>query len=128
MGKLVLYAIGNSEKFSYFIFRKDEKLLESLDSNLRKIFTLYTSLVYENYEENDQKKNNIFKLNDTHWSVDLGNGWKRLDIFFGAKRVYVTLFCNEKEREKFNNLLEEFTEMPEPKKLKKLKKRKNGKK
>ncbi|MBI3622825.1 hypothetical protein HY212_01955 [Candidatus Pacearchaeota archaeon] len=126
MEKLVLYAIGNSGKFNYFIFKKDKRLLEVLDKIFNKVFERYLQLYGDDIEQ--LRGRDVFRLKDMHDPININGRGHRIDIFYGDKRVYVSVICEDEDRVFINELLEEYAEMPEPKKLKKIKKKKNGKK
>ena len=126
---MVLKGIGNYQNFNYYIFKKDKKLLETLDGLFKKVFDMYTELSYDEIED---KRTDIFKLKDKHHS-DMSNKGAGITIFYGDKEIYLTIICNNSMRLKFNEALGKIAEMPKPKKLREKivwgnKKRKNGKK
>lgn len=59
------------------------------------------------------------KKKDIHKSI-FGRGQEeRLDIFYGDKKMFITIYCSQKKRLKFNEELFKIAEMPKSK-IKKL--------
>lgn len=112
-----MYSIGNSEKFNYYILKKDKDLLKDLDKLFKDLNIFSNFSVDEKKDKKGEVKlypRNIFKLRDIHEGFEGGN--KRVDIFYGSKRIYLTLICNQELRKKFNEELSKITKMVKPKK------------
>jgi len=108
MTKIKLYAIGNEENFNYYIFDKKQKVAESLSMILHKVLGVY--LEFNNPE--NTKKVNIEKYKDYHERDRAGK--IRVDIFYGDKKMFVTINCSEEDRLRFNEELFKIAEMPKP--------------
>ena len=119
MKEIKLYGIGNEENFNYYIFDKKQKVAEWLSMILHEILGIYFE--FDNLEnkkgQKTLKKINIEKYKDYHESINSDKG-KRVDIFYGNKKMFITLICSKSERLKFNEKLFETAEMLEVKKIK----------
>ena len=117
MKKIKLHAIGNDGDFNYYIFDKKNEVIIILNKLFNKIFKsgLQFYIDYENKKGNwSEKERNFEKERDSHESVGLIN--KRIDVFYGDKKIFVAINCSEKLRLKFNEELAKISTMPEPKK------------
>ena len=115
MKKIRLNGIANSENFNYYIFEKTENLLESLSKVFKEVLGVDFILSYEQQDNNGNwkiKTTNVFKEKDSHDAVSRSIGKPRIDIFYGDKKVFLTIVCSNKERLKFNEELEKIAEMP----------------
>jgi hypothetical protein len=110
--KITLHAIGNDENFNYYIFDKKQNVMELLSKILWKIFGIDPL----SEDSISKKKINIEKFTDIHFSDSSNKG--RLDIFYGNKKMFLSLHCSEKLRLKFNEELSKIAIMPKPKKIK----------
>ncbi len=117
--KIKLYGIGNEGNFNHYEFDKKQQIAESLAMILNKLFGVY----WEFHEEYQNKKKkfvtrtiNIEKYKDYHGVINSRN--PRMDIFYGDKKMFITLNCSEKDRLRFNEELFKIAEMPKPKKRK----------
>jgi len=130
--KIKLYGIGNTEKFNYYIFDKKQEIAEKLAKISEKVFNLKWSFTYTQEDEKTIRtiKINIEKYKDKHVTVSNKNA--RIDVFYGNKKMFITVYCSLKLRAKLNNELKKITVMPEVKTkgsfFKEKKRRKNGKK
>ena len=117
--KLKLYSIGNEGDFNYYSFDKTQKVVEALSKSFKDIFDLYLDL-RESYEDKNGNLNYrkiYFKnLSDVHDSLGGYDGKARIDIFYGDKKIFVTINCSAKFRLKFNEELFKYFDMPKPKK------------
>ena len=121
MKKIKLYSIGNEGNFNYYIFDKKEEVIEELGKTLREIFGIYISS-HESYEDKKgkwkERKINFERRRDFHEVIGYKiNNKPRVDMFYGSKKIFVTIICSQKERLKFNEELEKVSLMPKPKKL-----------
>ncbi len=119
--KIKLHAIGNEGNFNYYIFDKKKVVVETLSKILTKILDLKINL----YNPDNNKKINIEKHKDFH--ENLGHRIRinsRSDIFYGDKKMFITIHCSQKLRLKFNEELFKIVKMPKPSKIKKIKRNK----
>ena len=111
--KMILHSIGNVEDFSYYIFDKKQEVIEKLSKILSGALGAEIYL-YEEYKDKKGKwkqiKINFEKIKDEHYS------YGRANLFFGNKKIFLTLVCPDKDRLKFNGELFKFFNMPKPKK------------
>lgn len=120
MKKIKLHAIGNDENFNYYIFDKKNEVIVVLNKLFNKIFKsgLQSYIDYEDKKGNwSKKKRNFEEEKESHESVGLIN--RRIDIFYGDKKIFIAIHCQQKLRLKFNEELAKISTMPEPKKEKK---------
>lgn len=110
MKKIILHSIGNQDNFNYYIFDKKQNVMEILSKILFDIFEAEPLYIP------GKKKINIEKFTDVHHG-DFGK--IRLDIFYGNKKMFVSIHCSENLRLKFNEELFKIAEMPKPIKIKK---------
>ena len=113
--KITLHSIGNQDNLNFYVFDKKQKVAEILDEILGEILDME---ILHGCLSKD-KKINIEKYSDIHQSDFSKNG--RIDVFFGNKKMFVTIHCSEKLRLKFNEALFKYTKMPKPIKIKKKK-------
>jgi hypothetical protein len=117
--KIKLHAIGNQKTYNYYIFDKKQEVIEILNKLVWKIFKLDLGL-YEEYNNKTgkwkRKKINTETQKDIHKTI--GNE-PRIDIFYGDKKMYLTINSPWGLRLKFNNELFKIGSMPKEKKLKK---------
>jgi len=115
MKKIKLYAIGNEDNFSYYLFDKKQNVFEILN----KIFLVDFNIDWKLYRDDLDKKGkiNIEKYVDIHES----NGYDklRIDLFYGKDKIYLTMICSPDLRIKFNESLFKYVTIPEPIKIKK---------
>lgn len=118
--KIKIYAIGNQENYNYYILNKKQKVIEILSKLIFDVFNADLSL----YKEDNNKKEKWERIKidfearkDIHEKI--GNE-PRIDIFYGDKKIYLTINCPLKLRLKFNNELFKIGSMPKERKLKKL--------
>ena len=134
MEKIMLYGIGNEKKFNHYTFEKTKKAHKILADMLSEIFKINWMMQEESHDENDNiliKKVDISKYKDFHQIMSSTRDKEhRIDIFFGNKKMFMTIHCPLGKRRKFHDKLKAIVEMPGPKKLIKAKVRKisNGKK
>jgi len=130
--KIKLYAIGNEEDFNYYIFDKKEEVIKIINKLFLEVFKTSFHL-YEGYEDKRgrwrDKKINFEKRKDFYENVSRKyDGDPRIDMFYGNKKIFITINCSEKERLKFNEKLSKVSAMPKEKKLPKTKMRESLKK
>jgi hypothetical protein len=117
--KIKLYSIGNQENYNYYILDKKQEVIEILSRLIGTIFKLNFDL-YEDYDNKkdkwERKKINFEAKKDIHQGI--GND-PRIDIFYGDKKIYLTINSSWKLRLKFNEELFKISSMPKEKKLKK---------
>jgi len=123
MKKIKLYCIGNSEYFNYYIFDKKQWVIEILSKIIFDIFKLNLDLHKEFFNKKHLvKKINFEKIKDEHESIDTMGKKNRGDIFYGDKKIFLTIHCSQKLRLKFNNELGRIGLMPKAKKFKPIEK------
>lgn len=108
MNKIKIHGIGNQKEFNYYIFDKKQKVAEKIADIIKQIFEL-TWRFEESYERGKgnwvTKKINIEKNKDIHESIFGRGEEERLDIFYGDKKMFITIYCSQKKRLKFNEEL-----------------------
>lgn len=119
MKKINLYALGNQENFNYYIFDKKNEVIVLLGKIFADIFGFY--LVFNEEYLNKKRKweyreINFEKLRDYHNAVSESGKNKRVDIFYGDKKIFVTICCPQKLRLKFNEHLAKISKISKPKK------------
>ncbi|MFA4960505.1 MAG: hypothetical protein WC548_02470 [Candidatus Pacearchaeota archaeon] len=119
MRKIKLFAIGNQGNYNYYIFEKKQNAVRTIAKILGEIFQADIQL-FKEYKDKDgnwskRRKVNFEKRKDWHESY-ITNEEKRIDIFFGDKKVFATIICSQKLREKFNKELGENSYLPKDKK------------
>lgn len=112
MTKPFIYATGNEtitgeNNISYYILEKDEKFLLWLQQLLHEVFgggeTNATTILVSSDDEQgnfteERYKKDLDKMVDVHEKFI--NKGDRMDVFYGSKRVYVTLRQSKDIREK----------------------------
>ena len=116
MTKIKLYSIGNEGNFSYYIFDKKQEVLDVLNKIFLIDFNLKLGLTHWSYSD-ERKKINIEKYIDIHETI-CSNGGIRIDVFYGDKKMFITINCSEEDKLRFNEELFKIVEMPKPKKFK----------
>jgi len=129
MKKIKLYGIGNQEDFNYYILDKKQEVAEKIAEILKQVLNLDLKFVKE-YKNKKLgvwifKKINIEKNKDIHNSVNKMGHNERIDIFYGDKKMFITLYCSKEKRLKFNEDLFKIVYMPKSKKLTDRKNEKN---
>ncbi len=121
MVKIILHSIGNDEKVNYYIFDKKQIVADYLSILFHDIFGIY----WEFDELNDNGKSrkiSIEKRKDVHEGLTCGSD-TRVDVFYGDKKMFISIHCNQKLRLRFNEELEKISVMSKPIKLKKISKK-----
>ena len=123
--KFTLHSIGNEQDFNYYHFDKKQEVIKKLSEIFSGIFKVNLSL-YEEYDDKKKvwkhKKINFEKIKDEHRGLGGYNVNVRPDLFFGDKKIFLTLICSHKDRLKFNEELFKFFNMPKPEKFKPIEK------
>jgi hypothetical protein len=118
-----IYATGNENikgewNVSYYIFEKDDSFLDWLGKVLSKILEIEDGEEVAKYiinrkdskegdwEEEEVYSKEISKMGDVHEKYESKNG-SRIDVFYGDKRIYLTLRSSRKIREKFGKFVDE---------------------
>lgn len=124
MKKIKLYGIGNGKKFNYYIFDKKQEVIEILSKLLHDNLGLSLDLYEEKGEgENIIRKDIKFeKLIDEHQEIWKIGKNERADIFYGNKKMFLTICCSLKLRAIFNYELGSVSLMPRAKKFKPIEK------
>jgi len=126
MKKIKLFAIGNHDKFNYYIFEKNQESVEILFKAISEVFG--EEFEFPLYDEHQNKKGiwmnrkiNFNKVTDVYeWR---GNDDDvRIDIFYGNKKFFVNINCSLELRAEFNDKLEKVSKMKRPKKFKPIEK------
>ena len=114
MDKIKLHGLGNNGNFNFYIFDKKRRVYFHLEKIFRDIFKVHL----EFYDENN-KKINIEKYRDHHMSGFASNlGKPRIDIFYGDRKMFITILCSPQLRLKFNKELFKISEMSKLTKIK----------
>jgi len=116
MKKLILHSIGNNGNYNFYVFDKKKSVVENLSTLFSDIFEINW-----NFEINYKKINRRTDLNECVSDVHD----RRIYIFYGDKKMFVTIICSEKSRLKFNDALLKYFTMPKYKFRKNVKKNKN---
>lgn len=118
MEKPKIYATGNenlSGRFnvSYYIIEKDEKFLDWLGDLLVEVLDMQEGKTQAKFivKRNDDDGNaeeiipkNIHEMIDFHEHYEQKK--ERVDIFYGAKRIYMTLRKSKEMRKKFADFVQ----------------------
>ncbi len=123
--KIKLYSIENRDDFNYYVFDKEQEVVESLS----KIFDGFGVELYLREE---------YKTKGGKWKsrkIDFGKYYDVCEnfvsykyqnfegkIFYGKERIFVIVHCSQKLRLKFNEELDKISIMPKPKKCKPIEK------
>ncbi len=122
MKKIKMLSIGNEERFNfnYYVFEKTQEAFEKLS-------VLFNNVLGGSWELNKEetkkgkfivKKIKVFDFKDFHENEMRSiSDTTRLDIFYGDKRMFITVICSEKMRMKINEELAKITKMPKGKKI-----------
>lgn len=112
MKKIKILSIANDSKynFNYYLFEKKKEIHKVLAPIFYDVFRLRWPLEDLDKKEKNYVKINIEKNEDKHENLSLsGMGKARIDIYYGRKKMYITIHCSPKLRIKFNNKLDEVT-------------------
>lgn len=113
--KFKLYAVGNETLFSYYVLDKNRRVVEFFHKNFNEIFNIKYPLMNESCDEKILDRHPE-KLKDIHEKV---GGIKtktplRIDIFYGYKRIYLTIYAPFDLRSKFNDKLKSAAKIIKP--------------
>lgn len=114
MKKIKLYSIGNRGKFNYYVFGRTGNTLD-LIKLLNISFNVYIDChkEYENGDHNHRRiKINFEKLKDKY--ISTSSKCANIHLFFGEKKLFVTIDCTHAKRLKFNEELFKISKMPNP--------------
>ena len=111
--KILLYEIGNEGNFNFYVFNKRKKVY----SLLAKILYDVLKIPLEIYNGNN-KKINVFKYKDFHQRISSIEHRSMADIFYGDKRIFLTINCSPTLRLKFNQELFKIVKMFKSQKIK----------
>ena len=104
VGKINLYGVGNEKNFNFYIFDKAQKIFEILRKEFKEIFNIEWPKYLEYHNEKDepvQELRNIKNYRDMHEHLEklkTLNRKVRIDVFYGNKRMFVIVHCDEKEK------------------------------
>ncbi|MBN2053187.1 hypothetical protein JW756_06815 [Candidatus Woesearchaeota archaeon] len=120
-----IFAMGQENKYSYFIFEKKQYLL-SLLLKMLDISALQEEyvkeMIYLNYDfddpapENKLKEKNIKRMIDERYSFSDHDF--RCDVIFGFKRVFIICNANKSTTRSLRDFVAENFEFVKPKKIK----------
>jgi len=119
MKKLKLFGIGNCEDFNYYVIEKSQEAIEKLSKIISATLGKKLDIYHDPEEEKDYKwkKRNFEKIKDVHEVLDFGPDSKNMvNIFYGDKKIFLTIHCSQKTREKFNKALGKISKMSYPQK------------
>ena len=122
MKKIILYEIGNQGNFNYYVLDKKKDVAENLSALFSDIFEINWNFDAPNKKGN-YRKFNVKGWTDIHQTINDDENPK-INIFYGKKRMYVTIICSQKLRLKFNEELGKISIMQKQTKIKKKKFRK----
>jgi len=111
--KIILYGLGNYGKHNFYIFDKKQEVANSLSKMFRKIFGLYWDFYEEDYKTREGKELNVEKFKDKHESLRNTKSQSKVDIFYGDKKMFITINCSQKLRLRFNEELDNISKMLE---------------
>lgn len=123
--KLEIDSIGNDGDFNYYIFDKKQNIIEKLSEIIYEVFNLgleFDEIYNEKKKIHERKKNWIGHYKDNHMSVYDAGKKSRIDIFFGDKKMFLTIHCSQDLRLKFNEILFKISFMPKGKKFRPIEK------
>jgi hypothetical protein len=112
MVKIKLYGIGNDEEFNVYTFDKKQKVAEYLSMILGTLFGINWE-----FEDSEFEKINIEGYKDLSQTIASRKGF-HIHVFYGDKKMFLTINCSEKDRLKFNEVLFKVVEIPKPQKNK----------
>jgi len=109
MEKIKLYSIGNDNTLNHYILDKKQEVIDELF----KIFYEVFNIKFQYYRPYTNKKGkritkkiNFNKIKYSHETEGkIIKNEVRVDIFYGNKKLFVTIFCSQKLRLKFNEAL-----------------------
>ena len=119
MEKIKLYNVGNSGKYCFYTFDKTQKVHKILSEIFHEIFDIHwpTTKTVDETENTKEVPTNISKYEDFHETLQLTTNEfdtkKRIDVFYGKKRMFITIHCSQKLRKQFNEKLKEISEFPD---------------
>ncbi|MFQ5532093.1 MAG: hypothetical protein ACE5ES_05760 [Candidatus Nanoarchaeia archaeon] len=120
MKKIKLYAVCNEKEFNFYTFDKTQETHKILGEVFDEIFKIQWPFVKETYDEDDDPisvKVDISKNKDFHERISgVGFVSPRIDVFYGDKRMFVTLYGPLDLRNKFNKKFKKIAIMPKSKK------------
>ena len=122
MKKLKICGMGNEDKFNYLILDKNPSFFDILSSLLYKAFEIGDdSIVYDEYmNKNDdfvRRKKNINNFVDKYERFK--NKQARVEIFYGKRKIFISVYTSLEKRKKFLDLLEDVSIWKKPEKLSK---------
>jgi hypothetical protein len=107
--KVKILGIGNQGKFNYLIFEKNLDFFEFLDSVLWKAFEIQDDSIIRKEYINKKDKFVRQKKNITHF-IDkyerFQNKKARIEIFYGKKKIFMSVYTSSPNRRKFMKILE----------------------
>ena len=112
MKKMKILGIGNSGRFNYLIIKKEEGFLQWLNELLNLGIKNFIADVeyYSNEKDNYNKTlKKLSKLSDCHEVYEEASGKRRVDVFYGNKRVFISIILPESQRKKLMDKLEEIS-------------------
>jgi hypothetical protein len=118
MVKIKIYAIGNEENFNFYIFDKKQEVAKIISQITKKIFNATWRFMNEHQNKNGEwieEVINIEGYTDIHQRISQNNKNKinsRIDVFYGDKKMFITINCSQEERLAFNKELLKIAEIP----------------
>ncbi|MEX0920745.1 MAG: hypothetical protein WDZ62_00575 [Candidatus Pacearchaeota archaeon] len=116
--KINLHLIGNEGNFNYYVFDKKQEVADRLSESISEIFDIHWDF-YDINEKGNRRKIDVRNFKDHHESITKVGNNNRVDIFYGDKKMFVTIHCSQKLRLKFNEVLGGLVIMYKPRKPKK---------
>lgn len=121
MKKIKMLAIGNEEKFNfnYYVFEKKQKVFEELSKLFYQVLGHSWELEYDYFKRGKRtiKSWKVKKFKDEHAApISIAHKNVRLDVFYGDKKIFITIICPEKIRKEINKELEKISEIQQKKK------------
>ena len=116
MTKIKLYGIGNDGDFNFYTFDKSQFVIEYLSMVLGTVFGLNWD-----FDLSENEKINFETYKDVSQTIASRKDF-HIHVFYGDKKMFLTINCSEEDRLKFNEMLFKVAEMPKPIKIKEKKK------
>ena len=117
--KIKIYGIGNDKEFNHYTFEKTKKAHRVLRRLFKEVFNIEWCMEKEEHGDNDEpliRIINIEEYKDFHEmlpSMNLIGQRPRIDIYYGGKRMYITILCPIDRRNEFNRKLNKEAEFIE---------------
>ena len=122
MKKVKVFGIGNEREFNHYTIEKTKQAHKVLKNLFKRIFNIDWPLVKDDEGKNGKYEKifiDIGKNKDFHEIVGGTNtkfNKNRIDVFYGDKKMFITLNCSLDKRKEFHKQFEKVAEIIKPKK------------